>query len=222
MGNGSDPTNTITTPERGCFVSRSIEAMVCDRTTDLHVRKTPAKGGRLARQGYVGQHPKSKTGGLGRGTAGPRREIFEMEGLKQFEARAGGSKMVKSIFETKLLHTVIPPTHLDGVDFFFFATGGATGEPTAPPSSEEPPCPDMDLLSASRRLDMLGETTTPSGLMLQRRKLCLVCSCTENTREDGTTPPLRIQGYYFRKHASTGRSSRMASAERSTLTRGEK
>lgn len=54
------------------------------------------------------------------------------------------------------------PTHLDGVDFFFFATGGATGEPTAPPSSEDPPCPDMDLLSASRKLDMLGERTTLS------------------------------------------------------------
>lgn len=78
-----------------------------------------------------------------------------MEGLKQFE-HAWAVKTVKSISKQKLLPTAIPPTHLDGVDFFFFATGGATGELTAPPSSEEPPCPDMDLLSASRRLDMLG------------------------------------------------------------------
>lgn len=165
---------------------------------------------------------------LGEARPGPGQAVYlrrwkASNSLKHSRAVQSPTREVKSIFEQSSSPWQYQPTHLDGADFFFFATGGAADEPSAPPPSVESPCPDMDRLSASRRLDMLGERTRLWLLdAAKKEELRLVCSCTERIRaKDSTTPSLRAQGYNSRKHNSTGRSSRLASAERSKLASRE-
>ena len=112
-------------------------------------------------QGRIDNIPWRKKEALGEAEARPGQVVNLRDGRPQTVGgmRAGGPTRQKE----KLDFPTTPPrdniryTHLDGVDFFFFAAGGAVGEPAAPPPSEESPCPDMDLFSASRKLDMLDE-----------------------------------------------------------------
>lgn len=60
----------------------------------------------------------------------------------------------KAIWQIKCKRTS-QLAHLAGVDFFFFAKGGAGEAPSTPPPSVESPCSDKDRLSANRKLDML-------------------------------------------------------------------
>ena len=144
------------------------------------------KEGALQGRGTLSNIPWVKQEALGE--AQPSQGVNLRDGRPQNSLRHSlVVHMVKSIFEQNSPPWQHQPTHLDAVDFFFFATGGAAGELTAPPPSGESPCADMDLLSASRRLDMLGERTTPFSL-LQRSRLRLVCSCTERIRAKTARP----------------------------------